>query len=129
MPARLATHAEVVILAPELVGSAVDPEPLDTIIEFTGEMISIEEWGEKASKGHALLAAHFASLWILSPGGGGAPAGAVTSRTLDKLSVSYASGVAKSGNPAFALTKYGQFYLAMFDTLMIPPLGTGGPWP
>lgn len=123
MPAEHATHADVILLAPALVGSTVDPEPLDTIIEFTAEMISIEAWGEKASKGHALLAAHFATKFLQGGSGGAGAGGPVQSRTIDKISVTYAvSSIVAASDAQLGDTIYGQMYLAMRRTLVIEPL-------
>jgi len=114
MPARLATKAEILTLAPELTDDAV----LDELIEVAGTMINVGCWGSKASKGHAALAAHLAS--SLQSSGSTGPAGPIASRAIGSISVSYAGQ--PPSDPELGRTKYGELYLILRKSLFILPL-------
>jgi hypothetical protein len=58
-------------------------------------------------------------------GFGGGESGAVTGKTIDKLSISYAAGGTSSVNGG---TKWGRMYDQIKRTLMVPGFGTGT-WP
>ena len=116
MAQRLATKAELLAFAPGLCGE--NREPAETLLEVAGSMISLECWGTKASNGHLLLAAHLLQLFA---GAGGASAGGpVASRTIGKISESYA--VATQADAELATTTYGQLYLTLRKTLLLLPI-------
>lgn len=96
---------------------------IDEFISCTCRMINLEYWGNKASCGHAYLAAHYAT--IASDDGG--EVGPVTARTLDKLSESYASSA--SSDVDFGSTRYGRLYVQMRKTLVVAPIVARGRLP
>lgn len=102
----------VIDLAPEL--GPTNPV-LELVVVITCKMItlSFDIWGDLADEGHRTLAAHFATL-ILGGGASGST-GPVTSRTLDKLSESYAAGAFDDAE--LSATKYGRLHLALLGSL------------
>jgi hypothetical protein len=103
--------AAVMALAPGLTDDAV----LDVIVSITCKIIeqSFDIWGDLAEKAHLTLAAHFAS--IMQSGDVGGPSGAVISRTIDKLSESYAAGHFE--DTELGSTKFGRLHLALLASL------------
>lgn len=126
MPARLATKAEVLTLAPELTDDAV----LDELIEVAGTMINVGCWGSKASKGHAALAAHLATtVQSNQQQQGQDPVGPIGSRSIGSISVGYTSkrledgiSVVTPSDPELGTTTYGRLYLILRKSLFILPL-------
>lgn len=123
MSAKHATKAQVLTYASAL--SAIDPEPLQSIVDATALMISLEAWGSKAFDAHKNLAAHFGSK-ALSSGTGGGASGPVTSRSIGPLSVSYAAPVMSAGDVVQGASRYGDIYLMLRETVVVPPLTAGG---
>ena len=107
MSASYATVLEVQALAPELKDAS--PEQLALVVDdITPPLLSPERWGDRLSQGHQTLAAHFAVLTIKPE----LATGPVASRTIDKLSESYAvSGIAGGGE--LSATKYGRMHAAL----------------
>lgn len=105
------TSAAVLVLAPELTAGTL----LDLVVEITCKMVTdrFDVWGDLSDEAHRTLAAHFATL-ILSDASSG-PTGPVTSRSLDKLSESYAAG--NFDDAELSATKYGRLHLALFGSL------------
>lgn len=78
--------------------------------------INLECWGIKADCGHIYLTAHF--LTVQSGGSGGA----VSSKTIDKLSVSYAVAAPSGDDADLQSTSWGRLYAQMRRSLFIAPL-------
>lgn len=90
---------------------------ITTILDSTCQMLG-DCWGVKKSWGHIYLAAHFATI---SQGGAGGP---VSSRSIDKISESYA--ITPPSDPDLGSTKWGLMYLALRATLInLPVAGRG----
>jgi len=83
-----------------------------TILDSTCAMLG-PCWGTKKSWAHIYLAAHFATI---SEGGAGGP---VSSRSIDKISESYA--IQPPSDPDLGSTKWGLLYLALRAT--VPNIG------
>lgn len=98
-----------VLSAATLEGGAAQ---LDSIITTTCSMMG-DCWGEKKSYGHLYRAAHFATVQS------GGETGAVSSKSIDKISVSYATTA--PSDPDYGTTKWGRLYLALYKTLPILP--------
>lgn len=81
---------------------------LTTVLDSTCQMLG-DCWGAKKSWGHVYLAAHFATV---AQGNAGGP---VSSRSIDKISESYA--VQPPSDPDLGSTKWGLLYLALRKTL------------
>jgi len=91
-------------------------DQIEWMISCTCSMINLECWGDKASCGHAYLAAHFLTV---EAGGEG---GIVSNRKIDTIQEGYGGIPAfDSSDAALASTKYGRMYLAMRATLLTPP--------
>lgn len=90
-------------------------DQITTFLECTCCMINIDQWGEKASCGHAFLAAHF--MWAEA----GGEAGILTNRKIDVLQEGYAAPTFKPNDATLSLSKYGRRYLEMRSTLLTPP--------
>ena len=75
-------------------------------------------WGDKYDLGIAYLAAHFLTLSEKGATGGKGAVGAVSSRSVDGSSVSYAVPTPGTAQENFlSATVYGQRFLAMMKTL------------
>lgn len=85
-------------------------------LSCTCSMINLECWGDKASCGHAYLAAHFMAV---EAGGEG---GIVNNRKIDTIQEGY-GGIPNfdTSDAALASTKWGRLYLALRATLLTPP--------
>lgn len=110
MPATcLADGAALIAKVPSL--SSFAGAELDEIVATTCDMLQVDIWGDKLERAHTWLAAHFCTV-ILDPSGATGP---VVSRTLDKLSESYAVG--SFDDAELGSTKYGRLYLALRASL------------
>lgn len=109
LPLVTSAAAVYVLSAATLTGGA---DLLTTILDSTCQMLG-DCWGTKKSWGHIYLAAHFVTI---ADGGAGGP---VASRSIDKISESYA--VQPPSDPDLGSTKWGLLYLALRKTL--PNLG------
>lgn len=93
------------------------------------KMVNADCWGDKRECAVIWLAAH---LMTVANGASGGASGPVSSKTIDKISVSFATTTFDTSDAAYASTKYGQNYLAIRQTvLVVPVVGTGLPrfWP
>lgn len=115
MSASYATKAQVMALT-----GLSDSAALETIVELTQAMLRADVWGDALSQGHLTLASHYAVV-KLDPSQLGGP---VASRTIDKISESYA--VAPVSDADLASTSYGQMHIALRRNLAAKvPYGTG----
>jgi hypothetical protein len=105
------TKAEVLGLAPEL----TDNDVLTIVVALTCKIIeqAFDIWGDLADEGHRTLAAHFAAI-LQTPGASG-QTGAVASKTIDKLSISYVNGQFEDAE--LGATKYGRLHLALLHSI------------
>jgi hypothetical protein len=83
-------------------------------LDCTCSQINIECWGVKADCGHIYLAAHFLAM----QGWGSGQSGAVSSKSIDKLSISYAVSPPSDGD--LGRTKWGSLYMQMRKSLFVP---------
>lgn len=89
--------------------AGVDAGVAASIVDVvTHDMMDAGAWGARLHSGHLNLAAHWLSVAIDSAGS----AGAVTARTVDKVSESYAT-VGGTSDAEFGGTKYGRIYLSL----------------
>lgn len=114
MARRYATSAEVAALT-----GLADDAALQSVVDRAKHHVSLEAWGIKASDGHLLVAAHFATVY-LDPSSSAAQSGNVASRSIGSISVSYA--VAASDDPLFGTTKYGREFLALKRGIIVAPV-------
>ena len=84
---------------------------MDVIVSITCNMLHVDVWGDLLSDAHLTLAAHFATI-VLNPA---AATGPVVSRSLDKLSESYAVGAFDDAE--LGSTKYGRLHKALLSSL------------
>jgi hypothetical protein len=112
-----ASVAEVVALN-EAKFSAYDADEMALIIggadltladSITRQLLDAGAWGIHLKEAHRYYAAHWVDVVL---GSGGASGGAVTSRTVDKVSESYAT-VAASVDAELGSTPYGRAFLAL----------------
>lgn len=107
MAERLAIVSD---LPPEF--DAVDSRHLQYWLDQAAALISIEAWGDLASNGHAMLAAHY--LKLASFGSDSSTGkGPVTSERVGDVAVSYASGPAATAEGDYGTTVYGRRYLEL----------------
>jgi hypothetical protein len=78
--------------------------------------INLECWGTKAQCAHIYLTAHMLSLAI------GQESGPVSSRTIDKISESYAIAAATGSDAGLSSTPWGRLYAQLRRTLFVAPL-------
>lgn len=96
-----------------LVGGA---ELIETTLACACSQINVECWGAKADCAHLYLTAHMLSLAI------GAESGPVSSRTIDKISESYAIAAASGSDADLSSTRWGRLYAQMRRSLFVAPL-------
>ena len=87
-----------------------------TTLECACAQINLECWGNKADCAHIYLTAHMLSLAI------GQESGPVSSRTIDKISESYAIATASGSDADLSSTKWGRLYAQMRRSLFVAPL-------
>lgn len=109
MAAACITSIDLTTAVPDL-ASFAGPE-LDEIVATTCDMLHVDIWGDKLSRAHLWLAAHFATV-VLNPS---EAAGMVASRTLDKISESYVAGSFEDAE--MSATKYGRLHMALRKSL------------
>ena len=94
----------------------------DAVVEFALEcacaQINVQCWGQKADCAHVYLSAFFLSVSSGTGGGGGA----VSSKTIDKISVSYAVATPTGSNAQMASNKWGQLYLQLRKSVFVAPV-------
>jgi hypothetical protein len=88
---------------------------LDFTLTTTCSMLAPLCWGSKKTAGHVYLTAHFLALQM------GQESGAVSSKTIDRISIGYAATSFNTSDAAFSSTKWGRAYLALKST--IPSIG------
>lgn len=112
MPARLAeaTFQPSGDLPREFVD--VDPDMIGEALNFTASFIGLAEWGDDASKAHALLAAHY--LKRLGYGSNTSSMEPTHSRSVGP--VSEGPNPSMFAKPGLHVTEYGRMYLMLFET-------------
>jgi hypothetical protein len=78
--------------------------------------INLACWGVKSDCAHIYLAAHMLSLAI------GQESGPVSSRTIDKISESYAIAAATGSDAGLSSTPWGRLYAQLRRTLFVAPI-------
>jgi hypothetical protein len=119
MPQRLATVAEVLAVACEF---SETPEPVVQMwMEIAADMIGVSRWGDRASRGHALLSAHLLAVNVGPDGLGGIEAGPLTAEADGPASRSFAAPPITDAS--IETTNYGRTYMALRRT--VTGRGTG----
>jgi len=113
MSAAYVTPADVVALAPELAAFVLDGEgeptvPFVEVVDLAADLLDVGVWGERLSRAHWTLSAHFSALQF-DPS---SAQGAVTSRRVAQISETYATNSAV-GEADLSLTKYGRLHLEL----------------
>lgn len=101
---------------PEFADSAVYTDGMIAFWDgIAAKSVDATRWGDLYSQGVALFVAHNITLQSRSIAGGGAGvAGAVASKSVGSVSVSYDNAIAQLSNAGqWALTIYGQQYLQL----------------
>jgi hypothetical protein len=101
-------------------------DQIDFFLDCACSMINAQCWGSKFECGVIYLAAHLMTVAT------GADAGTASAKTIDKISVTYATTGFDTSDAAFSSTKWGRLYLAIRETILVfPVVGTGLPrvWP
>ncbi len=105
--------------SPEMVWSdtrmARGDDQIEQVLACTCCMINLDQWGDKASCGHAYLAAHFLTVEA------GGEAGILSNRKIDTIQEGYTVPTYAQGDAGFALTRFGRLYLQLRATLLTPP--------
>lgn len=91
-------------------------EIVQTMLDCVCSQINLECWRGKADCAHVFLTAHFLAM----QGGGSGESGAVSAKSIDKLSISYAVSPPSDGD--LGSTKWGRMYAQMRSTLLILPV-------
>lgn len=113
--------ASFIVRFPEF--ASVDSDRIQLFLDDASLMINTAYWGDKADLGQSYLAAHYLVLGSKTEAGSSAPTGAVASRSVDGVSISYANPTINDGSAAYYMsTAYGQRYLAIRKTLGIPAI-------
>lgn len=114
MAARYATEAEIYGasgIAPELATyAAANPGNTTAIVDLAKRFLGLTAWGDDASFGHALVAAHFLTL---QSAGAMAVDGSTTSIADGPASRSFAVPAPTAEDAEFAGTQYGRRFIAM----------------
>ena len=114
MPARYATVDEVTSpvggVARELRDVPVDQ--VELWLDIAAEFIGLDAWGQRASKGHALLTAHFLTLLVGGPAGTGVTDGVIASESVGPASRSFATSVDVSDKDLMT-TRYGRAFTVL----------------
>lgn len=90
----------------------VPADQVELWLEIAREFIGLDAWGTRASKGHALLAAHFLTLHVGGPNGTGTADGPVQSISLGPASRSFATSVDVSDKDLMT-TRYGRAFTVL----------------
>lgn len=101
-------------------------DQIDFYLDCACLMVNAQCWGDKFECGVIYLAAH---LMTVATGAEGGPA---SGKTIDKISVTFATTSFDTTDAAYASTSWGRRYLAIFETIVVfPVVGTGAPrfWP
>jgi hypothetical protein len=106
-------HAEIEDLlayVPEV--SSISTERVSIALEDAKNGVDERWFGERTRYAHAMLAAHYLSLWT---GMGGGESGPIASRSAGNISVSYA--VSAPAAAELASTKYGRLFLQIAQSV------------
>lgn len=98
--------------SPMTPGAHIVQEMLDCVCL----QINLECHGEKAQCAHRYLTGHFLAM----QGGGSGEGGAVASRTIDKLAISFATTTPSDGD--LGSTKWGRMYMQLKRTILVLPI-------
>ena len=126
MADRCATPEEIIAIG----GPSFGPPPApglvpEAVLEFFAGIacdLVGDCFGDQTSRAHILLTLHMLAIWQ----GTGAEQGPVASRTINKISESYATSAPTDAE--LGSTKWGRLYLAM-DAARVPLPFTVGPGP
>lgn len=111
MSAAYATNADLLALAPAMTASS---GTMDAYRALAENWIGVSAWGDKASHAHALLTLHLmAAMGVAGGPGGGAQ---IASKTIGRLSVSYA-GNAPPSDAELGTTSWGTLYISLRNTV------------
>lgn len=91
---------------------AVSVDRINEALNFTSSFIGLAEWGDDASKAHALLAAHY--LKRLGYGSNTSSMEPTHSRSVGP--VSEGPNPSMFAKPGLHVTEYGRMYLMLFET-------------
>jgi hypothetical protein len=105
----------LVLSGPTLTGGDVQ---VQFALDCACAQINVGCWGTKADCAHVYLTAFFLSTSSGAGGGGGS----VSSKTIDKISVSYAVATPSGADAQMASNKWGQLYLQLRRSLFVAPL-------
>ena len=89
---------------------------IDQTLSCACSQINLACWGVKSDCAHIYLTAHMLSLAI------GQESGPVSSRTIDKISESYAIAAATGSDAGLSSTPWGRLYAQLRRTLFVAPL-------
>ncbi len=121
-------------LFPEFRDVAAYTDPMVELwLEIAGKLHDADRWGNLIDYGAGLFVAHNLALSAMdgrAAAAGGAPgqaaSGIVSSKSVDKVSVSYdTSGAAEAGMGAWNLTSYGTRYIRLVNLIGIGPIQVG----
>ena len=90
---------------------------LANILDCACQMMAVACWGAKRSLGHQFLTSHLLTVGD-GTGSGGSGSGTVSSKSIDKLSISYAVTAFDTSDASVSSTKYGRQYLALRGSLV-----------
>ena len=100
---------------------ATDNARIQLFIDDSVLILNPSYWGEKYDMGLSYHAAHLLSAATRSEAGSFLPINPVNNKSVDGVSVGYATPAASTESDAFlASTQYGQRYLALRKTLGVP---------
>lgn len=102
--------------------ASVSDDNVESRIDWANSDVSSEFLGNKFERAQLYYAAHFVQSDFVSPSAGtGSPSlGQLTSRTVDKVSATFASPIRSSSAIDFMTTSYGQRYVSMVSMMMGP---------
>lgn len=89
---------------------------VQTMLDCVCQQINFDCFGEKAECAHRFLTAHFLAM----QGGGSGESGAVSSKKIDKLAISFAVTTPSDGD--LGSTKWGRMYMQLKKSILIFPL-------
>jgi hypothetical protein len=112
MSQRYATASD---LPPEFADA--DPDAVAYWLDFTKSYVNLAAWGDRASKGHAMAAAHYLSL--AGQAGAGSQAAAVKSEAVGQVSVTYATP--EQSDTEWGRTGYGSIFVSLREGLALTP--------
>lgn len=114
----MVTPATIKARFPEF--ATVDDSKIQIFIDDAILILNETFWGTKYDLGVSYLAAHFLSLALSSEAGAASAIGAVSSRAVDGVSISYSTMTPENhGDAYYSSTMYGQRYLALRRTLPV----------